>query len=96
MEVIDLRVLCPLDWETIAASVERTSRLAIVHKSYAEYGVAAEIAGRAGHELFKSLEAPIHRLGAVSHPIPFSPPLEEATLPSVDDIARVVGELAAF
>jgi 2-oxoisovalerate dehydrogenase E1 component beta subunit len=96
VEVIDLRVLCPLDWETISASVERTSRLAIVHEAYAEYGVAAEIASRASRELFQSLDAPIQRLGAAFHPIPFSPPLEEATLPGVDDITRLVRELAAF
>lgn len=96
VEVIDLRVLCPLDWETISASVERTGRLAIVHEAYAEYGVAAEIASRASQELFQSLDAPIQRLGAAFHPIPFSPPLEEATLPGVDDIILLVTELAAF
>jgi len=96
VEVIDLRVLCPLDWETVAESVQRTSRLAIVHEAYAEFGVASEVASRAAVELFQHLDAPVQRLGAAFHPIPFSPPLEQATLPGVEDIVRSVNQLAAF
>jgi 2-oxoisovalerate dehydrogenase E1 component beta subunit len=95
-EVIDLRVLCPLDWETVAASVTRTSRLVVVHEAYAEFGVAAEITSRAAAELFDSLDAPVGRFGARFHPIPFSPPLEQATLPNVDEIVKTIRATALF
>lgn len=96
VEVIDLRVLCPLDWDAIAASVGRTSRLLVVHEDYAEYGVAAEVCSRAVSELFTELDAPPRRVGAVFHPIPFSPPLEAATLPSVEKIVAAIEEVTAF
>ncbi|MEZ5098375.1 MAG: transketolase C-terminal domain-containing protein [Thermoleophilia bacterium] len=96
VEVVDLRVLCPLDWETVAASVSRTSRCLIAHEDHAEYGVAAELAARVAGELFGELDAPVRRVGAAFHPIPFSPPLEQATLPSAGGIAAAIRELAAF
>jgi pyruvate/2-oxoglutarate/acetoin dehydrogenase E1 component len=95
-EVIDLRVLRPLDWETVFASVRKTSRCLVVSEDYEEYGVASEIAARLASELFTELDAPIARVGAGFWPIPFSPPLEEATLPSTERIVRVAKELAAF
>lgn len=95
-EVIDLRVLCPLDWETVAASVARTSRCVVAHEDYAEYGVGAEIAARLASELFEQLDAPVARVGAAFHPIPFSPPLEAATLPGVEEIVRTIREAAGF
>jgi 2-oxoisovalerate dehydrogenase E1 component beta subunit len=96
VEVVDLRVLCPLDWDTVAASIAKTSRCVIAHEAYAEYGVASEIAARIAGELFQDLDAPVERVGAAFHPIPFSPPLETATLPSVERIARVITEVASF
>lgn len=96
VEVVDLRVLCPLDWETIATSVRHTSRCVIVHEDYAEYGVAAELGARVASELFEELDAPIGRVGAAFHPIPFSPPLEAATLPGVDRICAAIQEAARF
>jgi 2-oxoisovalerate dehydrogenase E1 component beta subunit len=96
VEVVDLRVLCPLDWETAAASVARTGRCLVVTEDYAEYGVGAELPARIASELFEQLDAPVARLGAGFHPIPFSPPLEKATLPDADRIAAVLHELAAF
>jgi pyruvate/2-oxoglutarate/acetoin dehydrogenase E1 component len=95
-EVIDLRVLCPLDFETVAASVCKTGRCAIVHEDYAEYGVAAELAARVSSELFVDLDAPVLRVGAAFCPIPFSPPLEAATLPGVEGIVDNLRELAKF
>jgi 2-oxoisovalerate dehydrogenase E1 component beta subunit len=95
-EVIDLRVLCPLDWETVAASVRKTSRCVIAHEDYAEYGVAAEVAARVAAELLGELDAPVERVGAAFHPVPFSPPLEAATLPSADRIAAAIEEVATF
>jgi 2-oxoisovalerate dehydrogenase E1 component beta subunit len=95
-EVIDLRVLCPLDFESVAASVAKTGRCLIAHEDYCRYGVAAELAARLAGELFTDLDAPVGRVGAHFWPIPFSPPLEEATLPSRDRIADAVRELALF
>jgi pyruvate/2-oxoglutarate/acetoin dehydrogenase E1 component len=95
-ELIDLRVLCPLDWETVARSVAKTSRCIVVQEDYAEYGVAAEITSRVASECFSDLDAPVGRVGARFWPIPFSPPLEEQTLPSVDRVREAILALAAF
>jgi len=95
-EVIDLRVLAPLDFETVAASVEKTSRCVIVHEDYPNYGVGAEIAARLVHERFSDLDAPVIRVGANFWPIPFSPPLEAATLPGVEGVIETIRATAAF
>jgi 2-oxoisovalerate dehydrogenase E1 component beta subunit len=95
-EVIDLRVLCPLDFVTVAHSVSKTSRCVIVHEDYAEFGVAAEVAARLNTELFEDLDAPIARVGAHFWPIPFSPPLEQATLPSTERISSTIRTVCAF
>lgn len=95
-EVVDLRVLCPLDFDSVAASVTRTSRCVIVHEDYPLFGVGAELAARLAGELFETLDAPVARVGAHFWPIPFSPPLEEATLPSVDRIVQAIETTVAF
>jgi len=95
-EVVDLRVLCPLDFDTVAASVEKTGRCVIAHEDYPDYGVAAELAARLAGELFRALDAPVGRVGARFWPIPFSPPLEQATLPTAEGIAEAVRDLARF
>jgi pyruvate/2-oxoglutarate/acetoin dehydrogenase E1 component len=95
-EVIDLRVLCPLDWETVAGSIRRTSRCVIAHEDSPDYGVGAEIAARVATELLGELDAPVRRVGAAFHPVPFSPPLEAATLPSADRIAQAINDVATF
>lgn len=96
VEVLDLRVLCPLDWAAVADSVRRTGRCVVVHEDHAEYGVAAELAARLASELFADLDAPVGRVGAAFHPIPFSPPLEAATLPDVPRVAAALRETASF
>lgn len=95
-EVIDLRVLCPLDFETVAAAVAKTGRCVIAHEDYAHFGVAAELAARLAGALFTDLDAPIGRVGAHFWPIPFSPPLEASTLPTSNRIADAVREVAHF
>lgn len=95
-EVIDLRVLCPLDWEAVAGSIRRTSRCVIAHEDSPDYGVGAEIAARVATELLCELDAPVRRVGAAFHPVPFSPPLEAATLPSADRIAEAIHDVATF
>jgi 2-oxoisovalerate dehydrogenase E1 component beta subunit len=95
-ELIDLRVLCPLDWDTVAASIRKTGRCVVVHEDYPHYGVGAELTARIASELFTDLDAPPVRIGAQFWPIPFSPPLEQATLPTVDAIQTMVRELTTF
>jgi pyruvate/2-oxoglutarate/acetoin dehydrogenase E1 component len=95
-EVVDLRVLSPLDFDSVRASIEKTSRCLIVHEDYPDYGVAAELAARIGESLFEHLDAPVRRLGAKFWPIPFSPPLEQATLPQADEIVDALRDLAQF
>ena len=95
-EVIDLRTLLPLDLETIAESVGRTSRVLIVHEDRLRGGIGAEIAAYLGEHLFTSLDAPISRIGAPDTPVPFAPPLETAYLPSVDRIYEGITRLARW
>ncbi len=96
VEVLDLRVLCPLDWAAVADSVRRTGRCVIAHEDHAEYGVAAELAARLASELFADLDAPVGRVGAAFYPVPFSPPLEAATLPDVPLVAAALRDTASF
>jgi pyruvate/2-oxoglutarate/acetoin dehydrogenase E1 component len=86
LEVIDLRSLVPLDIETVLDSVRRTGRLLIVHEAVQDFGAGAEIAARVADELFDELLAPVRRLGSPPVPLPFSPALERALLPSSDAI----------
>jgi pyruvate/2-oxoglutarate/acetoin dehydrogenase E1 component len=86
IEVIDLRSLVPLDMATVLASTERTGRLLIVHEAVQDFGAGAEIAARAGEELYDLLRVPVRRIGAPSVPMPFSPGLERALMPSADGV----------
>jgi acetoin:2,6-dichlorophenolindophenol oxidoreductase subunit beta len=81
-EVIDPRTIVPLDEETILASVRKTGRAVIVDEGHQSFGVTAEIASRIYEKAFYYLDAPVQRVGAMDVPIPFSPPLEDLTVPS--------------
>jgi len=81
-EVVDPRTTWPLDEATIVESVKKTSRAIVMDEGYGRYGVAAEIAAVIAHGAFYNLDAPVTRLGAMHVPIPFSPPLEDATVPT--------------
>ncbi len=89
-EVIDLRVLRPLDDETLAASVERTRRAVVVDEGWRSGSLAAEIAARLGERAFWSLDAPIGRVCAAEVPIPYPKHLEDAAIPQVDTIMAAV------
>jgi len=95
-EVIDLRTLLPLDLDTLAESVARTSRVLIVHEDRLRGGIGAEIAAYVGEHLFKVLDAPICRVGSPDSPVPYAPSLEAAYLPSVDRIRRAIVDLARW
>ena len=81
-EVIDPRTVWPLDEKTLVESVKKTSRAIVIDEGYGRYGVTAEIASVIAEGAFFNLEAPVKRMGAMHVPIPFSPPLEDATVPT--------------
>ncbi|MCY3951006.1 MAG: alpha-ketoacid dehydrogenase subunit beta [bacterium] len=89
-EVIDVRTIAPLDAETICASVGRTGRAVVVEESPRRCGLAAEIAAVITENTFASLSHPVARVTAANSPVPFSPPLEDAWLPSAADIVAAV------
>jgi pyruvate/2-oxoglutarate/acetoin dehydrogenase E1 component len=93
VEVIDLRTLVPLDLDTLLASVRRTGRALVVHEAVGDFGPGAEIAMRLTEQLLYEIEGPVRRLGAMSSPVPYSPPLEEAMLPGPGSIADAVRAL---
>ena len=95
-EVVDLRSLKPLDFETVAESVTRTSRALVVHSANRLVGVGAEVSARIAEECFEWLDAPVTRLGGLDVPVPFSPPLEQAYRPDAPKIAAAAARLAAY
>ena len=94
-EVIDLRSLRPIDKDAITASVMKTGRLLAVYEGVKTLGIGAEISAIVSEsEAFDYLEAPILRLGGAEAPIPYSPVLEKAAVPQVEDIVAAVREVA--
>ena len=81
-EVVDPRTMWPLDEKTITESVRKTSRCIVMDEGYGRYGVAAELAATIQEQCFFDLDAPVKRLCAMHVPIPFSPSLEDSTVPS--------------
>jgi pyruvate/2-oxoglutarate/acetoin dehydrogenase E1 component len=93
VEVVDPRTLSPLDRETIINSVKKTHRLVIVHEAVKQAGPGAEIAATVAEEAFEYLDAPIKRVAAPFTPVPFSPVLESAYIPSKESIISAVKEV---
>jgi pyruvate dehydrogenase E1 component beta subunit len=87
-EVIDPRTIVPLDEETILASVRKTSRAIVIDEGHQNFGVTAEIAARISEKAFYHLDAPVQRMGAMDVPVPFSPALEDLTVPTPDRLAE--------
>ena len=87
-EVVDLRTITPMDTDTVLASVAKTSRALVLYESHRFLGVGAEVAAVIAEEAFEHLDAPVMRLAPPNVPVPFSPSLEDAFLPSVEDIER--------
>jgi len=92
-EVIDLRTLKPLDFETISKSIKKTNRAVVVHEACLSSGFGAEVAARISSELFYYLDAPVLRVAAKDVPIPFSPPLEAFILPKAEDVIKAVRQV---
>jgi pyruvate/2-oxoglutarate/acetoin dehydrogenase E1 component len=96
VEVLDLRSLVPLDAEAILRSVRKTSKVVVLHEATRSAGVGAEVAALIGEHAFEDLDGPIVRVTAPDTPVPFSPPLERAVLPQVDDVKEACRELLAY
>ena len=96
IEVIDLRTLSPYDWQTIATSVSKTNRVLIAYEDTLSWGYGSEIAARIADELFTSLDAPVGRVAALDTWVAYSPTLEDATLPQVEDLVKEGERLLAF
>jgi pyruvate dehydrogenase E1 component beta subunit len=87
-EVIDPRTISPLDEDTIVRSAEKTGRAIVVDEGHQRYGVTAEIAAVIADRAFYSLDAPVKRMGALDVPVPFSPALEDVTVPTAETVAQ--------
>lgn len=97
-EVIDPRTIVPLDEETILSSVRKTGRAIVIDEGHQSYGITGEIASRINEKAFYYLDAPVQRIGAMDVPVPFSPVLEDLTVPTPQILAErarlsVKGEL---
>jgi 2-oxoisovalerate dehydrogenase E1 component beta subunit len=95
-EVIDLRTLSPLDDEAILGAARRTGRILLVHEDTRTGGLAGELAARVCESAFEWLDAPVLRVTAPDTPVPYSPPLEDAFLPSADKVLDAARRLAAY
>ncbi len=96
VEVIDLRTIAPYDWEAVKASVEKTSRVMIVHEDCLSFGYGAEIAARIASELFSSLDAPVGRVAALDTWVAYHPQLEAEILPQVENIVAEAERLLGY
>jgi pyruvate/2-oxoglutarate/acetoin dehydrogenase E1 component len=96
VEIVDLRTLCPLDRDTVLASVRKTGKVLVAHEATRSCGVGAELSALIAEEAFEDLDAPVRRLTAPDVPIPFSPPLEQRVLPGLDDMKEAARELLAY
>ena len=89
-EVIDPRSLVPLDEDTIINSVKKTGRVMVIDEGHQSYGITAEIAARVAEKAFYWLDAPVMRMGAMDVPVPFSPVLEDLTVPTPESVSEKV------
>ncbi len=96
VEVIDLRTIIPWDKEAVLRSVEKTSKAIVLHEDTRTGGFGAEIAATITEEAFENLDGPVKRIAAPDSPVPFSPPLEKAFIPQVEDVVKGLRDLAAY
>jgi 2-oxoisovalerate dehydrogenase E1 component len=96
VEVIDLRCLSPVDWDTIYASVRKTNRVLVAYEDSLSWGYGAEIAARIADETFAFLDAPVKRVAATDTFVAYAPELEDVILPQVESLRRAMEEIVAF
>jgi pyruvate/2-oxoglutarate/acetoin dehydrogenase E1 component len=92
-EVVDVRTTAPLDKQMLIESAKKTSRAIVVDEGYERYGVTAEIAAVIADGAFYYLDAPVKRMGAMDVPVPFSPVLEDQTVPTPESVAEMAKRL---
>jgi len=95
-EILDLRTVMPWDKAAVLESVRKTSKVLVLHEDTRTGGFGGEIAATIAEEAFEDLDAPVKRVAAPDTPVPFSPPLEKAYIPQVDDVAAALRELAEY
>jgi pyruvate/2-oxoglutarate/acetoin dehydrogenase E1 component len=96
VEIIDLRTILPWDKDAVLASVRKTSKALVLHEDTRTGGFGAEIAATIGEEAFEDLDGPVRRIAAPDTPVPFSPALEAAFIPQVEDVVAGLRELAEY
>jgi 2-oxoisovalerate dehydrogenase E1 component beta subunit len=96
IEVIDLRTLAPLDRDAILTSVAKTSRVAVLYEAPRTGGIGGEIAAVIAEEAFEFLDAPVVRIASLDTPVPYSPPLEAAFMPTRDKVIAAVKQLVDY
>jgi 2-oxoisovalerate dehydrogenase E1 component beta subunit len=96
VEVIDLRTLAPLDRDAILSSVAKTSRVAVLYEAPRTGGIGGEIAAVIAEEAFEFLDAPVMRIASLDTPVPYSPPLEQAFLPTRDKVIAAIKQLVEY
>jgi 2-oxoisovalerate dehydrogenase E1 component len=96
VEIIDLRSVSPYDWNAIAESVKKTSRVIVAHEDCLSWGYGAEIVARISNELFEHLDAPVRRVAALDTFVAYAPQLEDAILPQSADVLKAITELHGY
>jgi len=96
IEVVDLRCLRPVDWETVYASVRKTSRVLVAYEDALSWGYGAEIAARIADEAFPWLDAPVKRLASTDTFVAYAPELEDVILPQAPGIRAALEDLLRF
>jgi 2-oxoisovalerate dehydrogenase E1 component len=95
-EVVDLRSLSPVDWETIGESVRKTNRVIVAYEDSMSWGYGAEIAARIGQELFSYLDAPVSRVASIDTFVAYAPELEDVILPQTADLRAAMEQIVRF
>jgi 2-oxoisovalerate dehydrogenase E1 component beta subunit len=96
VEILDLRTIIPWDREAVLESAKKTSKVLVLHEDTRTGGFGGEIAATIAEDAFEYLDAPIKRVAAPDTPVPFSPPLEKAFIPQVDDVVAGLRDLAEY
>jgi 2-oxoisovalerate dehydrogenase E1 component beta subunit len=96
VEIIDLRTILPWDKAAVLESARKTSKVLVLHEDTRTGGFGGEIAATIAEEAFEDLDGPVRRITAPDTPVPFSPPLEKAFIPQVEDVVAGLRELAEY
>jgi 2-oxoisovalerate dehydrogenase E1 component len=96
VEVIDLRSLNPVDWDTIAASVKKTSRVIVAYEDSLSWGYGSEISAKIASDLFEYLDAPVKRVAATDTFVAYAPELEDVILPQVESLQAAMVEVLKY